>query len=112
MDFSGKNTGVSSHPLFQGIFPTQGLNPGVLHCWQILYCLSHQETPHPYVNYFLINQEKLEEKMGCEMYQLEEESWTAVGKWKCFYMSQGIVTGPSSETQFPLNSAFLVIHTV
>ena len=50
--------------------------------------------------------------MGCEMYQLEEESWTAVGKWKCFYMSQGIVTGPSSETQFPLNSAFLVIHTV
>ena len=25
-----------------GIFPTQGLNPSLLHCWQILYCLSHQ----------------------------------------------------------------------
>lgn len=46
------------------------------------------------------------------VYQLEEESWTAVGKWKCFYRSQGIVTGPSSETQFPLNSAFLVTHAV
>ena len=39
--------------------------------------------------------------MECEMHQLKEESWTAVGKWKCFYMSQGIVTGPSSETQLP-----------
>ena len=27
----------------KGIFPTQGLNPGVLHCRQILYHLSHQE---------------------------------------------------------------------
>ena len=30
---------------FQGIFPTQELNPGVLHNWQILYCLSHQGNP-------------------------------------------------------------------
>ena len=28
-DFPGKNTGVGSHPLLQGIFPTQGLNPGL-----------------------------------------------------------------------------------
>ena len=111
-NFSGKNTGMGSHSLFQGICPTQGLKPGLLNCWQILYCLSHQESPYPYVNYFLINQEKLEEKMGCEMYQLEEECWTAVGKQKCFCTSQGIVTGPSSETQFPLNSAFLGTHTV
>ena len=27
----GKNTGVGSHALLQGIFPTQGLNPGLLH---------------------------------------------------------------------------------
>ena len=33
-------------PLFQGIFPTQGWNPGLcLHCRQILYCLSHQGSP-------------------------------------------------------------------
>ena len=40
-DSPGKNTGVGSHSLLQGIFPTQGLNAGLLHCRQILYCLSH-----------------------------------------------------------------------
>ena len=44
-DSLGKNTGVGCHDLLQGIFPTQGLNPGILHCKQILYCLSHQESP-------------------------------------------------------------------
>ena len=38
----GKNAEVSSHSLLQGILPTQGLNLGLLHCKQILYCLSHQ----------------------------------------------------------------------
>ena len=33
---------MSSHYLLQGIVPTQGLNSGLLHCRQILYCLSHQ----------------------------------------------------------------------
>ena len=37
----GKNTGVGSHSLLQGIFPTQGSNPGLLHGRQILYPLSH-----------------------------------------------------------------------
>ena len=32
-------------PLFQGIFPTQGSNPGLPHCRQILYQLSHQGSP-------------------------------------------------------------------
>ena len=41
----GKNIGMSSHSLFQGIFPTQGLNPGFLHCRQILCHLSHQRIP-------------------------------------------------------------------
>ena len=40
--FPGKNTGVCCHFLFQGIFPTQGSNLGLLHCRQILYRLSHQ----------------------------------------------------------------------
>ena len=34
---AGKNTGVGSLSLLQGIFLTQGLNLGLLHCWQILY---------------------------------------------------------------------------
>ena len=41
-DSPGKNTGVGCHALLQGIFPTQGLNPGLLHCKQILYQLSYQ----------------------------------------------------------------------
>ena len=36
-----KNTGVGCHSLLQGIFPTQGSNPGLLYCKQILYHLSH-----------------------------------------------------------------------
>ena len=40
--YPSKNTGVGSHALLQGIFPTQGLNPGLLHCRQILYHLCHQ----------------------------------------------------------------------
>ena len=44
-DFPGKNTGVGCHVFLQGIFPTQGLNPGLPHCRQILYPLSHQGSP-------------------------------------------------------------------
>ena len=38
----GQNTGMGSLSLLQGIFPTQGSNPGLPHCRQILYQLSHQ----------------------------------------------------------------------
>ena len=41
----GQNTGVGSLSLLQEIFPTQGLNPGLLHCRQILYQLSHKGSP-------------------------------------------------------------------
>ena len=44
-DFPGKNTGVGCHFLFQEIFLAQGLNPGLPHCRQTLYCLSHQGSP-------------------------------------------------------------------
>ena len=44
-DFPGKNTGVGCHFLLQKIFPTQGLNPGLPHCRQTLYGLSHQGSP-------------------------------------------------------------------
>ena len=39
-----KNTGVGNLSLLQGIFPTQELNQGLLHCRQILYQLSYQGT--------------------------------------------------------------------
>ena len=44
-DSLGKNTGVGYHALLQGIFSTQGLNPGLLYCRQILYWLSYQGSP-------------------------------------------------------------------
>ena len=44
MGSPGPNTGVGSLSLLQGIFPTQGLNPGLPHCGQILYQLRCQEA--------------------------------------------------------------------
>ena len=44
-DSPGKNTGVGCHALLQGSFWSQGLNPVLPHCKQILYRLSHQGSP-------------------------------------------------------------------
>ena len=52
-DSPGKNTGVGCHSLLQEIFLTQGLNWGLLHCWRILYCLSHQGSPVLCVNFYI-----------------------------------------------------------
>ena len=50
----GQNTGVRSHSLLQGIFPTQGSNPGLPPCRQILYQLSYWGSPRilEWVAYF------------------------------------------------------------
>ena len=40
-----QNTGVGSLSLLQGIFPTQGSNPGLPHCRRILYQPSHKGSP-------------------------------------------------------------------
>ena len=48
----GQNTGVGSHSLLQGIFPTQESNWGLLHCRQILYQLSYQGSPNCTKNHF------------------------------------------------------------
>ena len=42
----GQNTGVGSLSLLQGFFPTQGPNPGLPHCGQILYKLSHKGSQY------------------------------------------------------------------
>ena len=49
----GQNTGVGSLSLLQGIFPTQGLNPGLPHRRHIFYQLSHKEAH--YYRYILPN---------------------------------------------------------
>ena len=45
-----KNIRVGSYSHLQGIFPTQGLNPGLPHCRQILYQLSHQGSIHTHTH--------------------------------------------------------------
>ena len=42
MGFSRQEYWSGLHSLLQGIFMTQGFNPGLLHCRQILYQLSYQ----------------------------------------------------------------------
>ena len=44
-DYPGQKTGLGSLSFLQVIFPTQGLNPGLPHCRQILCQLSHQGSP-------------------------------------------------------------------
>ena len=44
-DSPGKNTGVDCHAFLQGIIPTQGSSPGLLHCRWILYPLNHHRSP-------------------------------------------------------------------
>ena len=44
-DSPSMNTEVGCHAPLLRIFPTQGSNPGLLHCRQILYCLNHQGSP-------------------------------------------------------------------
>ena len=54
LDSPGKNAGVGCHARLQGIFLTQGSNPGLLHCRQILYHLSHEGSQTCiilYINY-------------------------------------------------------------
>ena len=50
----GLNTGLGSLFLLQGIFPTQGSNPGLPHCRWILYYLSHKGSPSLGVNYLIL----------------------------------------------------------
>ena len=40
-----QNTGVGGLSLLQTIFPTQGSNPGLPHCRQIIYQLIYQGSP-------------------------------------------------------------------
>ena len=50
----GQNTGVGSHSLLQGIFPTRGSNSGLPHCRWILYQLSHKGSHECILKYFII----------------------------------------------------------
>ena len=54
-DSSGKNTGVGCHALLQGIFLTQGSNPGIPHCRWIFSNWVTRETLKSYDVLNIIN---------------------------------------------------------
>ena len=79
-DSPGKNTGVSCHALLQGIFPTQGLNPGR----GILYYLCHQGNPRilEWVVYpFSRRSSQLGIKMGSPA-----DKWPSELPWSPYYL--------------------------
>ena len=65
----GKNTGVGSLSLLQGIFQAQGLNPGLLHCRWILYQMSTREALKMVVQFSSVTQScpTLCDPMNCSM---------------------------------------------
>ena len=82
-----KNTGVGSLPLFQGIFPTQESNQGLLHCRWILYQLSYPRSPK-YVYAHLIG--KCQEIW---QHQALEKMWI---NGICYTLPLGVLTGPAT----------------
>ena len=88
-DSPGKNTGVGCHALLQGIFPTQGSNPGLPHCRWILCHPNHQGSP--------VSLDKLQEIVkdreawhavvhGVTKSQTRLSSWTSTAKQRLFYL--------------------------
>ena len=80
MGSPGKNTGVGSHSLLQGIFLTQGSNSGLLHCRQFLYRLSHQGSP------FKVNNECQDAKYSGKFSALilldQSAIFDIIGSWR------------------------------
>ena len=70
----GKNTGVG----LQGIFLTQGLNLGLLHCRQILHHLSHQMKRNIWLS-------KLHVKVGYSEFQLDTQNSILHNRFTEFY---------------------------
>ena len=102
-DSPGKNTGVGHHALLQGIFPTQRSNPGLPHCREILYCLSHQgsltciysDTVHGYIAVFSILSQGLSvtEPVPCSITMDVQCVWLSKSLlypsfWKLFIIPQ------------------------
>ena len=75
----GQNTGMVCHSLIQGIFPPQGLNPGLLHCRQILY---HWAT-----------------SMG-DTYLQHVESSSLSGAWTLLWECRVLATGLPGKSHF------------
>ena len=74
----GQNTGVGILSLLQGIFPTQGWNPGFPHCGRILDQLSHQGSPRDSLCLLSVGLHLLH-----KLPKVIEDLATGVGGWEC-----------------------------
>ena len=97
---------MGCHALLQRIFPIQGLNPRLLHCRQILYHLSHQESPwnHNYDSYtgtIVVVQ-------SLSQVPLHVTTWTAAhqASWS-FTVSRSLLKLMSIELMMPSNHHIL-----
>ena len=86
-DFPGKNTGMDCHFLLQEIFPTQGLNPGLPHCRQILYQLSHQGSPERGIDIMNKSQESSQEglQFSCTVKLVKPFLWILISFFVSHY---------------------------
>ena len=104
----GRNTRVGNRSLRQGIFPTQGSNPGLSHCSQIPYCLATREAPYPV---YRKNQSwefgamsgswLLLEGRGSEMRGWGQENWLKGCLRSC--LAPGLITTLKSQVTFPFS---------
>ena len=111
-DSPGKNTGMGFHDLFQGIFPTQGLSPGLLCCRLILYCLSHQGSPRilEWVAYpFSRGPSQLRNQIRILALQVDSLSAELSGKPQLHHMPIYILSRVHIHSADPLSSQFSVL---
>ena len=80
MGFSRQNAGVGCHFLLQGIFLTQELNPGLLHCRQILYQLSYEGSSN--LIEIFINSVHIFEHISWLVLEKEMASHSSTLAWK------------------------------
>ena len=106
-DFLGKSTGVGYHFFLQGIFQTQESNPGLLHCRQTLYCLSHLGTQERYSESEVTQScPTLCDPMDCSppgssvflLLQYSPDKNTGMG---CHFLLQGDLPHPGIEPRSP-----------
>ena len=99
----GQNTGVGSLSLLQGIFPTQGSNPGLPHCGRILYQLSHNgnsSSPHSVLQF--------RSAQSLSRVRLFATPWTAANQASLsITSSRSLLKLMSIESVMPSNHLFL-----
>ena len=80
----GKNTGVGCHALLWGVFPTQGLNPGLPCCKWILYVWATKEAPkdrYCWINMYKVS--RILKFIGAKSRMVITKSWGWGGVRSC-----------------------------